>query len=371
MMSAGIRDWDIVDCSEGTPFLIAGPCSAETPEQVMESCQGAAEQGAHLLRAGIWKPRNRPGSFQGVGKEGLLWLKEASDATGKPAAVEVASPRHVEDALKAGIQVLWIGARSTANPFTVQEIADALQGTDVPVLVKNPINPDLDLWVGAVERIAQAGVSRIALIHRGFSTYKPAPYRNAPMWQIPIEMRRRHPELDIICDPSHICGSRDLLAEVSQLALDLDFDGLMIETHPRPDEAWSDAAQQVTPARLGALLAPLIARQQESADPDFLANLDALRFDIDRLDHEIIDLLAKRMTVSMEIGRYKNRQGVTILQVNRWSKIFDSRVQYTIDAGLSGEFAAEFIQAIHNESIRQQLKVMGASEDSGVSGKLP
>ncbi len=362
--AVGIKSWGIIDWDGQKPLLIAGPCSAETPDQVMESCRGAASQGAHLLRAGIWKPRTRPGTFQGVGKEGLKWLADASAQTGKPAAVEVASPRHVEDAIKAGIQVLWIGARSTANPFTVQELADALSGVEIPVLIKNPINPDLDLWVGAVERIAQAGISRIALIHRGFSTYKSAPYRNAPMWQIPIEMRRRYPNLEIICDPSHICGNRSLLATVSQLALNLDFDGLMIETHPRPDEAWSDAAQQVTPDQLGSLLVPLIARHPESTDPEFTANLDALRYDIDRLDHEIIDLLARRMMVSQEIGRYKKRQDVTVLQLNRWSEIFESRVKSTIDAGLSRDFASEFIQAIHNESIRQQLNVL---EDEGHS----
>ena len=370
MEVTAVKDWGVVDWSGKKPLLIAGPCSAETPEQVLQSCVGAAQQGAHILRAGIWKPRTRPGTFQGVGKDGLAWLMEASIQTGLPAAVEVASPRHVEQALAAGIQILWIGARSTANPFTVQEIADALRDTDVPVFVKNPVNPDLDLWIGAMERILDAGISRLAAVHRGFSTYKSAPYRNAPMWQIPIELRRRYPDINMICDPSHICGKRELLAEVAQMALNLDFDGLMIETHPHPDEAWSDAAQQVTPAQLGTLLAPLVARQQESSDPEFLANLEALRYDIDRLDHDIIDLLARRMMVSMEIGKYKKRQDVTILQVNRWSKIFDSRVRSTIDAGLSREFATEFIQSIHNESIRQQLKVMGEDGQSGGDEKL-
>lgn len=358
----GIKDWEVVDWKGEVPFLIAGPCSAETPGQVLGSCEGAAARGAHLLRAGIWKPRTRPGSFQGVGKQGLPWLMEARARTGRPVTVEVASGQHVEVAMKAGVDVLWIGARSSANPFTVQEIADALRGVDVPVLVKNPVNPDLELWIGAVERIYQAGIKRIALIHRGFSTYKSAPYRNAPMWQIPIEMRRRHPELEIICDPSHICGSRHLLSEVSQQALDLDFDGLMIETHIHPGEAWSDAAQQVTPDGLAQLLKQLITRYSDSSDPDFMANLEALRYDIDRLDHEIIDLLAKRMMVSSEIGKYKKQKDVTILQLNRWSKIFDSRVKYTISTGLSPEFASNFIQSIHNESIRQQMKVMEVNE---------
>lgn len=351
------REWNL-SSQPDHKLLIAGPCSAETPEQVLESCKGAASAGAHLLRAGIWKPRTRPNSFQGVGAKGLPWLVDAGRAFQLPVTTEVASPQHVEQALKAGVHVLWIGARSTVNPFTVQSIADALRGVDIPVLVKNPVNPDLELWIGAVERILAVGIQRLAVIHRGFSEYRSAPYRNRPMWQIPIELKRRHPDVPVICDPSHICGNRELLHEVAQQAYDLDFEGLMIETHRDPNNAWSDARQQVTGKQLKKLLSSLVNRHAEESDPDFLANLDALRYDIDRLDQDIIELLAKRMEVSQEIGKYKRDKGVTILQLNRWSRIFDSRVQQTIRSGLSEDFAREFIQSIHNESIRQQMQIM-------------
>ncbi len=352
-----IKDWGLKG-SFNRPILISGPCSAETPEQVLQSCIGAKAQGASILRAGIWKPRTRPDSFQGVGKIGLPWVKEASRQTGLPVMVEVASALHVEDCLQEGIDILWIGARSTTNPFTVQEIADALKGVDIPVFIKNPINPDLDLWLGAVERLYRSGIQRVALIHRGFSVYKSAPYRNAPMWQIPIELRRRFPQFDIICDPSHICGTRALLLPVAQKALDLDFDGLMIESHINPDEAWSDAKQQVTPEQLGELLEKLVQRNPTIENPDLQAKLEHLRHEIDILDKEIIQLLAKRMKVSQTIGSFKKESGVTILQINRWSEIFDSRVDYTIKSGLSAPFAKEFIQSIHDESIRQQENIM-------------
>ena len=341
-------------------ILIAGPCSAETREQTLASCQGAARQGAHMLRAGIWKPRTRPDAFAGVGEEGLPWIVEAGQTTGCPVMIEVASARHVELALKAGVDILWIGARSTANPFTVQEIADVLNGVDVPVLVKNPVNPDLDLWLGAIERIALAGVHRLAAIFRGFSVYKPGIYRNAPMWELPIELHRQLPALDIIVDPSHITGNRSLIGYVAQHAIDLDFSGFMIETHIQPDQAWSDAAQQLTPMDLGRTLAGLVHRRPNVDDPEFLANLEALRYDIDNLDQEIIRSLGQRMEVSREIGLFKRENEVTILQMNRWSNIFEARVQTALKAGLSEAFARDLIQAIHNESIRQQGGVMNA-----------
>lgn len=339
-------------------ILIAGPCSAETAEQTLASCEGAAAAGAHILRAGVWKPRTRPEAFSGMGEQALPWVVEAGRATGLPVSIEVASAHHVEKALEAGVDILWVGARSTANPFTVQEIADALQGTDVPVFVKNPVNPDLELWIGALERLHRAGIRRMATIFRGFSVYKPGVYRNAPMWELPIELRRRFPALDMLCDPSHIAGRRDLIAGIAQHAIDLDFNGFMIETHCDPDHAWSDAAQQLTPAALSLTLAGLQRRRANVDDPEFLANLEALRYDIDQLDEEIIGLLAQRMEVSREIGLYKRLRDVTILQADRWASIYDSRIQAILHAGLSESFACDLVQAIHNESIRQQESVM-------------
>ena len=344
--------------SKERPILISGPCSAETEEQVLQSCLGAAKQGASILRAGIWKPRTRPDSFEGVGTIGLPWIKTAGAVTNLPVAIEVANAKHVDLALKAGIDIFWIGARTSVNPFTIQEIAEALRGIDIPVLIKNPVNPDLELWMGAIERLYKTGINKMAAIHRGFSVYKPKPYRNLPMWEIPIELRRRIPDIEIICDPSHICGDRSLLQDISQKALDLEFDGLMIETHIDPDHALSDAAQQLTPENLGKLLANLIRRDPIGKDPDFLANIEALRLDIDNIDAEVIQLIAKRMEVVNEIGKYKRENGVTILQMNRWNEIFDNRVMKTIEAGLSKEFAHAFIQCIHNESIREQTEVM-------------
>lgn len=357
MQPIPLRQWGW-DIPEENLLLIAGPCSAETPEQTLAACRGAANAGALILRAGIWKPRTRPDAFPGVGEAGLPWIVDAGKELGLPVTVEVASGRHVELALAAGVDILWVGARSTANPFTVQEIADALRGNDVPVLVKNPVNPDLDLWVGALERLWLSGIRRMAAIFRGFSVYKPGIYRNAPMWELPIELRRRLPSLDILCDPSHICGRRDLIPEIAQHALDLDFNGLMIETHPDPDQAWSDAAQQLTPRGLMETLLGLQRRHSSVDDPEFLANLEALRYDIDQLDDEIIRLLGQRMEVSREIGLFKRLRDVTILQLNRWKNIYDSRILRTMQEGLSEAFARDFIQAIHNESIRQQEEVM-------------
>ncbi len=352
-----IKNWGL-NISDQRPILISGPCSAETKNQTILSCEGAARQGASILRAGIWKPRTRPDSFEGVGNIGLEWLKSAGEKTQLPVAIEVANTKHVELALKAGIDIFWIGARTSVNPFTVQEITEAMKGLDIPVFIKNPVNPDLELWLGAIERFYKSGIKKIAAIHRGFSVYKPKPYRNLPMWEIPIELRRRIPNLEIICDPSHICGNRTLLQDISQKALDLEFDGLMIETHYDPAMALSDASQQLTPDDLGKLLKNLIRRNPIGDNPDFLANLEALRLDIDNIDMEIIHLIAKRMEVVHEIGKYKKENGVTILQMNRWTEIFDSRVMKTIEAGLSKEFAQAFIQCIHNESIREQTEVM-------------
>ena len=353
-----IKDWGAPLAQPREPLLIAGPCSAETEAQVLASCRGAAAQGAAILRAGIWKPRTRPNSFEGVGAVGLPWIVAAGKETGLPVTIEVAKARHVELALKAGIDILWLGARTTVNPFAVQEIADALRGADVPVLVKNPVNPDVDLWMGAIERIHGAGIEKLAAIHRGFSVSRSTPYRNLPMWEIPIELGRRLPQLEIICDPSHICGRRDLIAGVAQKALDLSFAGLMIETHIEPDAAWSDAQQQLTPLALGQTLDQLILRRSDTDNQEFLANLEALRYDIDHIDRELIQLMGKRMEVVREIGRYKKANDVTILQMNRWTRIFDNRVTATIAEGLSSEFAQAFIQSIHNESIRQQTEVM-------------
>ena len=352
-----INKWGF-DISTERPILISGPCSAETEEQVLKSCLGASKHGASILRAGIWKPRTRPDSFEGVGKIGLPWIKTAGEITGLPVTIEVANAKHVDLALKAGIDIFWIGARTSVNPFTIQEIAEALRGVDIPVLIKNPVNPDLELWIGAIERLYKSGINKMAAIHRGFSVYKPKPYRNLPMWEIPIELRRRIPDIEIICDPSHICGKRSLLLDISQKALDLEFDGLMIETHIDPDHALSDAAQQLTPDDLGKLLGNLIRRDPIGKDPDFLANIEALRLDIDTIDTEVIELIAKRMEVVHEIGKYKKENGVTILQMNRWNEIFDNRVMKTIEAGLSKEFAHAFIQCIHNESIREQTELM-------------
>lgn len=352
-----IKNWGL-NISDQRPILISGPCSAETKDQTMLSCEGAARQGASILRAGIWKPRTRPDSFEGVGNIGLEWLKAAGEKTQLPVAIEVANTKHVELALKAGIDIFWIGARTSVNPFTVQEITEAMKGLDIPVFIKNPVNPDLELWLGAIERFYKSGITKIAAIHRGFSVYKPKPYRNLPMWEIPIELRRRIPNLEIICDPSHICGKRSLLQDISQKALDLEFDGLMIETHYDPTLALSDASQQLTPDELGKLLKNLIRRNPIGDNPNFLANLEALRLDIDNIDMELIQLIVKRMEVVHEIGKYKKENGVTILQMNRWTEIFDSRVMKTIEAGLSKEFAQAFIQCIHNESIREQTEVM-------------
>lgn len=343
------------------PFLIAGPCSAETHEQLMQTAQGLKNQQIDLLRAGVWKPRTRPGNFEGVGEQGIAWLREAGNSIGKPICVEVASAPHVEMALKGGVDVLWIGARTTVNPFAVQEIADALQGTNVPVLVKNPINPDVELWIGAIERLQAVGLTHIGAIHRGFSTFQKSPFRNSPNWNIPIELKRRMPQMAIICDPSHICGNREMLAEVAQKAIDLNMDGLMLETHRDPDNAWSDAQQQVTPIELQHILQQLVWRNPSSHDVAVKAKLEELRATIDGLDRDIIDLLEERLTVSRSIGAYKREHHITILQHQRWNEILHDRQHYARGKNLSEHFLNQFLHAIHEESIQQQTQVMNAS----------
>ncbi len=342
------------------PFVIAGPCSAETREQVMETAQSIASSNIDLLRAGVWKPRTRPGNFEGVGEEGIAWLREAGDAIGKPITVEVASSSHVELALEGGVDVLWVGARTTVNPFMVQEIADALKGTGIPVLVKNPVNPDVELWIGAIERFHSVGLENVGAIHRGFSTFQKSPFRNSPNWNIPIELKRRMPELAIICDPSHICGSRELLGEVAQKAIDLNMDGLMLETHRDPANAWSDADQQVTPQELDNILANLVWRNPNSLDLEVKAKLEELRASIDGLDRDILDLLMERLNVSRQIGAYKKDHNITILQHQRWNEILHDREAYIQGKQLSPRFLYKFLEAIHEESIQQQTDVMNA-----------
>lgn len=345
------------------PFLISGPCSAETESQVLETAQRLAATGkVHLLRAGIWKPRTRPNSFEGVGEVGLSWLKKAKETTGLPVTVEVATAQHVELALKYGIDVLWIGARSTVNPFSVQEIADALKGVDIPVLVKNPINPDVQLWLGAIERINNAGIKRLAAIHRGFSFFGESVYRNKPMWEIPIALKTLHPEIPIICDPSHICGRRDILLNVAQKAMDLDMAGLMLESHITPDEAWSDARQQITPEALGELIGQLAVRTNEAPSDIVDDDLLSLRKKIDEIDEKIIHLLSTRMKIAEAIGEYKREKNITILQVERWKEIMKTRSEWAKELNLSEEFTLKYLEQIHKESIRTQTRIMNSGK---------
>lgn len=343
------------------PIIISGPCSAETESQVLETATRLANTGkVDMLRAGIWKPRTRPGSFEGIGTKGLPWLQQAKKATGLPVTVEVATGKQVEDALTFEVDVLWIGARTTVNPFSVQEVADALRGADVPVLIKNPINPDLELWTGAVERVAKAGIKQIGLIHRGFSSYGNTEYRNAPMWHLAIEMKRRNPELIMINDPSHICGRRDILMDVAQRAINLDFDGLMIESHIDPDKAWSDAKQQVTPERLGEMMNELVWRKEDINSEEFHAALEKLRQQINHLDDELMQILGQRMKVAEKIGEYKKNNDITILQTNRWNEILERAYQKGEKLGLSKEFITKYFDAVHMESINHQNRIMNS-----------
>ena len=336
------------------PFVIAGPCSAETEEQVITTARQLASKGCHMFRAGVWKPRTKPGGFEGNGEKALPWLKTVKEETGMLVATEVATPEHVELSLKYGVDILWIGARTTANPFAMQALADSLKGADVPVLVKNPVNPDLELWIGAMERINQAGIKRIAAVHRGFSSYEKKIYRNQPMWQIPIELRRRIPDLPIICDPSHIGGSRELIAPLCQQAMDLGFDGLIVETHCNPDKAWSDANQQVTPEVLDYILSLLIIRNKTVTTE----GINELRKQIDELDNNLMDLLSKRMRVSREIGQYKKEHNMTVLQTSRYNEILDKRGAQGSLCGMDAKFIKEIFEAIHEESVRQQIEII-------------
>jgi chorismate mutase len=336
------------------PLVIAGPCSAETEDQVLSTAKALASMEVKIFRAGVWKPRTKPGGFEGVGSIGLSWLRRVKDVTGMYVATEVATRDHIFEALKAGIDVLWIGARTVANPFAVQEIADALQGIDIPVLIKNPVNPDLELWIGAIERIYGAGLRRIGVIHRGFSSYDKKMYRNMPLWHLPIELRRRYPSLPILCDPSHIGGRRELIAPLCQQAMDLNFDGLIIEAHCCPEEAWSDAAQQITPDVLDYVLNLLVIRDVSQTTE----NLSALRRQIDAIDEGLLELLAKRMRVSREIGVYKKEHNMPILQTPRYGEILDNRASRGTSLDLNPDFVRRILSEIHEESVRQQMIIM-------------
>ena len=341
------------------PLIISGPCSAETEEQVRQTTLELAATGKiDVLRAGIWKPRTKPGMFEGVGEPGLEWLANAKKETGLPITVEVATAHHVELALKYNVDILWIGARTTVNPFSVQEIADALKGVDIPVLVKNPINPDLELWSGAIERFQKVGLENVGMIHRGFSSYGNTEYRNAPMWHLPIEMKRRFPEMLLICDPSHICGNRTLLKDVAQKSIDLDFGGLMLETHIDPDNAWSDAKQQITPEQLNKMLEGLLWRVTNKENT---TELTLLRERIDQVDDELLSLLGRRMKIADEIGKYKKENNLTILQTIRWNQILERAMDKGDSLILSKEFLIKYFDAVHIESINHQIKVMNES----------
>lgn len=336
------------------PFVIAGPCSAESEEQVMTTAKQLADKGCHMFRAGVWKPRTKPGGFEGHGEPALQWMQQVKQDTGMLTATEVATPEHVELALKYSIDILWVGARTSANPFAMQSLADSLQGVDVPVLVKNPVNPDLELWIGALERLNGAGIKRLGAIHRGFSSYDKKIYRNLPMWQIPIELKRRIPNLPIVNDPSHIGGRRDLIAPLCQQAMDLGLDGLIVESHCNPDEAWSDAKQQITPDILDYILSILVIREKGQTTE----NISQLRKQIDEVDDALIELLAKRMRVCREIGQYKKEHGMTILQTTRYSEILDKRGAQGSLCGIGPDCVKKIFEAIHEESVNQQMEII-------------
>lgn len=348
-----------ISLKKDKPLIISGPCSAETEIQTLETCRQLAATGrVDVLRAGIWKPRTRPGSFEGVGVRGLAWMSRVKEETGLPVAIEVATSKHVENALEFGIDMLWLGARTTVNPFSVQDIADALRGVDIPVLVKNPMNPDVELWQGAVQRLQAVGIKDIGLIHRGFSVFGANKYRNNPMWHIAIEMRRRMPELPIICDPSHICGNREYLQEVAQRSADMNFDGLIVESHINPCDAWSDAAQQLTPEAFVKFIDSINWRQAYNQSPLFHQALEELRGQIDQFDSEMLSVISKRMFVSEKIGSIKKENNVAILQTNRWNDVVEKIKGDSKKLELSGEFIEKLLEAIHVESINRQNGVM-------------
>ena len=344
-------------CDKKRPIVIAGPCSAETEEQVMSTARMLADKGCHIFRAGVWKPRTKPGGFEGNGEKALPWLKEVKEETGMMISTEVATPDHVELAMRYDMDVLWVGARTSANPFAMQALADSMHGLQIPVLVKNPVNPDLELWIGGLQRLNQAGIKRLGVIHRGFSSYDKKIYRNLPMWQIPIELRRRIPGLPIICDPSHIGGRRDLIAPLCQQAMDLGFDGLIVESHCNPKEAWSDAKQQVTPDILDYILSLLVIRDDTFTTED----IRSLRAQIDELDNSLMELLAKRFRLCREIGTFKKEHNMTILQTRRYNEILEKRGTQAGLCGMNPKFAAHIFELIHEESVRQQLAIVTQS----------
>lgn len=344
-------------CDKKRPIVIAGPCSAETEEQVMSTARMLADKGCHIFRAGVWKPRTKPGGFEGNGEKALPWLKEVREETGMMISTEVATPDHVELVMRYDMDVLWVGARTSANPFAMQALADSMQGLQIPVLVKNPVNPDLELWIGGLQRLNQAGIKRLGVIHRGFSSYDKKIYRNLPMWQIPIELRRRIPGLPIICDPSHIGGRRDLIAPLCQQAMDLGFDGLIVESHCNPKEAWSDAKQQVTPDILDYILSLLVIRDDTFTTED----IRSLRAQIDELDNSLMELLAKRFRLCREIGTFKKEHNMTILQTGRYNEILEKRGTQAGLCGMNPKFAAHIFELIHEESVRQQLAIVTQS----------
>jgi chorismate mutase len=352
-----LRTW-LDDLSLDHPLVVAGPCSAETEDQVLKIAHELKDSDVNYFRAGIWKPRTRPGNFEGVGALGLKWLQKVKAETGMKTATEVANAAHVKLALEHDIDLLWIGARSTVSPFIVQEIADALEGTDKIVLVKNPVNPDLALWLGGIERLYSANIKNLGVIHRGFSTYEKTRYRNNPEWQIAIELQNRFPDLPLICDPSHITGKRDMIFEVSQTALDLNFNGLMIETHVDPDNAWSDAAQQVTPDTLIQMMEDLKIRKETDTEADYRNSLNTLRTQIDVIDHQLIDILGKRMKIADAIGALKKDKNVAVLQSKRWNEILGKMILEGEQNKLSEEFILRVFKAIHQESINHQEKMM-------------
>ena len=348
--------------AENLPLVIAGPCSAESEEQVMKTARDLAKiPQVKVFRAGLWKPRTRPSAFEGVGKRGLQWLKKVKSETGLLTTIEVANPRHVEEALNHGIDILWIGARTVVNPFSVQEISEALRGLDIPVMVKNPLNPDIKIWIGAFERLNHAGIRKLIAIHRGFSFFTHSPYRNSPMWEIPIELKRLYPELPVLVDPSHICGETSMLFSIAQKALDLEMDGLMIEAHIHPEEALTDKEQQITPGKLKELLSGLVIRK-EHGTIEFENKLEELRSEIDKLDEELIEILDRRMKIIEDIGRYKKENNITILQLKRWSRVIHERLDAGVHLGLSREFLVKLLELIHEESIQRQADVMNRDQ---------
>ncbi len=358
MKIKSLNNWNLIKDLR-RPMLIAGPCSAESEEQVLQTARALAENSkVDIYRAGIWKPRTRPNAFEGVGSRGLAWLKRAKKETGLPVCTEVANTTHVYEALKFGIDVLWIGARTSANPFAMQEIADALKGIDIPVFVKNPITPDLDLWIGAIERIYNAGITRVGAIHRGFSNYEKTMYRNLPQWQIPIELKSRIPEIPLLNDPSHIGGKRKLIYNLSQQAMDLNFDGLMIETHLNPDTALSDAKQQITPGKLKEIINKLVVRKPMTDDQKVLNELEELRSKINILDEQLLVTLEQRMKIAEKIGIYKKKNNLTILQNKRWEEIIYSMIKKGNEKGISRLAINRIFKAIHQESINHQTEIM-------------